>query len=120
MNVLRTTLAVATALVIAAPATWAQEKTAAVPERGSREIEVTVLGMSCPFCAYGLEQKLKKLDGVKELEVVLQTGIATITLKDDADVSNELLKKTVKDAGFEVAKITRNFESEFPDFNPKP
>ncbi len=120
MNVLRTTLAAAAALVIAAPATWAQEEAAAAPENKSRQIEVTVLGMSCPFCAYGLEKKLKKLDGVEDLEIVLQTGLATITLKDDADISNDLLKKAVKDAGFEVAKVTRNFESEFADFDRKP
>ena len=80
-----------------------------------RQIEVTILGMACPFCAYGVEQKLKRLDGVVQLEVVLETGVATLTLEEDADSSNELLQKTVKDAGFEVAKITRNFESEFPD-----
>ncbi|MFQ5705329.1 MAG: heavy-metal-associated domain-containing protein [Gemmatimonadales bacterium] len=121
MNVLRTTLAVAAALVIAAPTTWAQDESAAALDSNmSRQIEVTVLGMSCPFCAYGLEQKLKKLEGVEDLEVVLQTGLATMTLEDDADVSNDLLKKTVKDAGFEVAKITRNFDSEFPDFDRKP
>ena len=120
MNVLRTTLAVAAASVIAAPVTWAQEEAAAAPENMSRQIEVMVLGMSCPFCAYGLEQKLKKLEGVESLEIVLQTGLATVTLKDDADISNDLLKKTVKDAGFEAAKITRNFESEFADYDRKP
>ena len=120
MNALRTTIGVAAALVIAAPATRAQEEAAAAPENKSRQIEVTVLGMSCPFCAYGLEQKLKKLEGVEGLEVVLQTGLATVTLKDDADISNDLLQKTVKDAGFEAAKITRNFESEFADFDRKP
>ncbi len=52
------------------------------------------------------------------MEVVLETGIATLKLEDDADLSNELLRKTVIEAGFEVAKIERNFESEFPDVNP--
>ncbi len=55
------------------------------------------------------------MDGVEELEVALETGLVTLRLDEEADISNELLQKTVKDAGFEVAKITRNFESEFPD-----
>ena len=80
-----------------------------------RQIEITILGMSCPFCVYGVQQKLQRLDGVAELEVVLETGIATLRLEEDADISNELLDDTVEDAGFEVAKIVRNFESEFPD-----
>lgn len=80
-----------------------------------RQIEVTILGMSCPFCAYGVEQKLERLDGVAELDVQLKTGVATLTLEEGADVSNETLVKTVEDAGFEVAGIRRNFDSEHPE-----
>ncbi len=116
MKVLRTAVALAFAVSLAAPAVSGQVA-ASDQNDDPRQIEVTILGMSCPFCAYGVEQKVKRLDGVTELEVVLETGLATLTLEEDADVSNELLHKTVKEAGFEVAKITRNFESEFPDFD---
>ncbi len=120
MKRLPTILALAFALSLLAPAVLEQQQAAAqqpaaVNVEQPRQIEVTILGMACPFCAYGVEQKLKRLDGVVQLEVVLETGVATLTLEEDADSSNELLQKTVKDAGFEVAKITRNFESEFPD-----
>ncbi len=115
MRVLRHAVALAFVVGLAASAASAQQD-AAAPEPEARQIEITILGMSCPFCAYGVEQKLKRLDGVVQLEVVLETGLATLTLEEDADTSNELLQETVKDAGFEVAKITRNFESEFPDF----
>lgn len=84
-----------------------------------RQIQVKILGMSCPFCVYGAEQKLKRLDGVKELDVELETGIATLTMEDEADVSNEKLKTTVDDAGFEAAAIVRSFPSEFEDWNPE-
>ncbi len=117
MNVkaLRTTAALVLAIGVAAPELAAQQQAEAeAPE--PRQIEVTILGMSCPFCAYGVEQKLKKLEGVEDLEVVLETGIATLTLEDGADLSNDLLKETVKKAGFEAAKIVRNFESAFPSF----
>lgn len=122
MKRLPTILALTFALSLLAPAVveqqqaTAQEPTAVNVEQ-PRQIEVTILGMACPFCAYGVEQKLKRLEGVVQLEVVLETGVATLTLEEDADSSNELLQKTVKDAGFEVAKITRNFESEFPDLD---
>ena len=72
--------------------------------------------MSCPFCAYGAEKKLKKLDGVTELEIVLETGLATLTMEEGADVSNDTLLEAVEDAGFEVSKIRRTFESEYPDY----
>ncbi len=115
MKAFRKVMALAFALSLAAPAVSGQER-AQGQNDDPRQIEVTILGMSCPFCAYGVEQKLKKLEGVTELEVVLETGIATLALREDADISNELLQKTVKEAGFEVAKIVRNFESAFPDF----
>ncbi len=115
MKAFRKVMALAFALSLAGPAVSGQDR-AATQNDDPRQIEVTILGMSCPFCAYGVEQKLKKLEGVTELEVVLATGLATLRLEDAADISNELLQKTVKEAGFEVAKIVRNFESEFSDF----
>lgn len=84
-------------------------------EQDARTIQVEILGMSCPFCAYGAEQKLKRLDGVEDLEVELKTGIATLTLAEGADIPNETLEKTVEEAGFKVAGIRRNFDSKYPD-----
>ena len=115
MKAFRKMIALTFALSLAASAAFGQER-AQGPNDDPRWIEVTILGMSCPFCAYGVEQKLKRLEGVIELEVVLETGLATLRLEDAADISNELLQKTVKEAGFEAAKIVRNFESEFSDF----
>ncbi len=110
-----TLLALAVGFALTPAAAYAQEQEAA-PEEQSRQIQVTVLGMSCPFCAYGVEQKLKKLDGVVELTVELASGLATLVMEDGADVSNDVLRKTVEDAGFDAAKITRNFESENPEY----
>ncbi len=119
MKALRITPALILALGLWAPTLAAQQDPAA-QEDEPRQIQVTILGMSCPFCAYGVQQKLQKLEGVTDLEVVLETGLATLILEEDADISNEKLQKMVKDAGFEVAKIVRNFESEFPDFEQTP
>lgn len=122
MKHLRTILALTFALSLLAPAVVEQQQAAAQEPVAAdvhepRQIEITILGMSCPFCVYGVQQKLQRLDGVAELEVVLETGIATLRLEEDADISNELLDDTVEDAGFEVARIVRNFESEFPDLD---
>ncbi len=115
MRSLGTALVLTFAFGAAVPALSAQQEPAAQRDT-TRQIEVTILGMSCPFCVYGVEQKLKRLGGVEELEVVLETGIATLTLRDSADASNEAIIDAVEDAGFEVAKITRNFESEYEAF----
>ena len=113
-------LAVLTTLALAIPARAQQE--AGEPGAAgdsARLVRVKILGMSCPFCAYGVEQKLKKLEGVKELDVELKTGIATLTMEERADVPNETLRKTVDDAGFEAAAIVRSFDSEHEDWNPE-
>jgi len=115
MRIASTAVALAAAMSLAASTVAAQAPTGDAPD-APRQIEVTILGMSCPFCAYGVEQKLKRLEGVADLEVVLETGLATIRMEAGADVSNALLQKTVKEAGFEVARITRDFASEFPDY----
>lgn len=115
MQAFRTTALLALAMAIAAPVASAQQP-ADTSADAPRQIVVTILGMSCPFCAYGVEKKLKRLDGVEELEVVLETGLATLVLKEGADLSNDVLRESIKDAGFEAAKIVRNFDSEFPDF----
>jgi len=99
------------------PAAVTAQEAAGAAESASRQIHVTILGMSCPFCVYGVEQKLKNLEGVEDLDVVLETGIATLTMEDGADVSNEELDRRVKEAGFEVANITRSYESEYREFN---
>ncbi len=116
-----TLLALAAGFALTPAVSYAQEQEAAsqeeaTPQEQPRQIQITVLGMSCPFCAYGVEQKLKKLDGVVELTVELASGLATLVMEDGADVSNDVLRKTVEDAGFDAAKITRNFESEYPEY----
>ncbi|MDX1629678.1 MAG: heavy-metal-associated domain-containing protein, partial [Fulvivirga sp.] len=38
------------------------------------KVKVEVDGLSCPFCAYGLEKKLKNLDGVTNIKVDIENG----------------------------------------------
>ncbi len=32
-------------------------------------LTVSVDGLACPFCAYGVEKKLKRVEGVKSIDV---------------------------------------------------
>ena len=64
------------------------------------DIVVEVDGLACPFCAYGLEKKLKKLDGVEAIYVDMDKG------KKDAALSEDKIRKAVSDAGFTVRDIT--------------
>lgn len=89
MSTIKAALVMTALLGLGAPLA-AQDSAAAGTEQ-PRQIQVTILGMSCPFCVYEVQRKLKKLKGVSDLEVDLESGLATLTLRDGADLSNERL-----------------------------
>ena len=68
-------------------------------------VEVRVDGLSCPFCAYGLEKKLLKIDGMKDLEIDIDKGLVTFSLKKGKSVDEKSIRKIVKDAGFTPKEI---------------
>jgi len=80
----------------------AQEQTELAPEQ---KVRVRVDGLSCPFCAYGLEKKLLEIDGVKSVEISIDDGEALLTMDKDAEIAEETIKKEVKKAGFTPREI---------------
>ena len=59
-------------------------------------------GMMCPHCQAAVTKALNALDGVKA-EVNLEEKTASIQAEDT--VSDDMLKKAVEDAGYEVVSI---------------
>ena len=59
-------------------------------------------GMMCGHCTGRVEKALNALDGV-QAQVSLEDKAAYVTI--DGDVSNETLKKTVEDEGYQVTGI---------------
>ena len=49
--------------------------------------ELRVNGISCPFCAFGIEKKLLDVDGVEAIEVFLDDGRITLTFVPDNAVT---------------------------------
>ena len=82
------------AILIAQPA-WAEVS----------EITVFVGGLSCPFCTYGVEKKLKAVDGVESVKVHLKSGTATLILAEGKVPTPEEIRRAVKKAGFTAGKI---------------
>lgn len=72
----------------------------------SNELILRVDGLACPFCAYGLEKKVMKIEGVRSYDVDMKKGEVTIGLKDDADIDIDVFKKAVKEAGFTLRGIS--------------
>ncbi|WP_312700267.1 heavy metal translocating P-type ATPase [Sedimentibacter sp.] len=60
-----------------------------------------VEGMSCGHCKAAVEKALKSVDGVENAAVDLQSKTAEVTLS--GEVNDNVLKKAITDAGYEVA-----------------
>lgn len=78
-------------------------------------VKIEVNGLACPFCAYGLEKKLKEIDGVESVEIDVEEGLAFLSMNSNQKATKEDLEKIVTNAGFTPGAI------DFSDktFNPK-
>ena len=61
---------------------------------------LNIEGMMCPHCEARVKKCLEAIDGVSSADVSYQEDRATVTLSKD--VSDDVLKKTVEDAGYTV------------------
>jgi len=69
-------------------------------------VKVQVDGLSCPFCAYGLEKKLKKMGGVTKIKIDVENAFALLTIEKGKTVTDKIIRQKVKDAGFTAREIT--------------
>lgn len=65
--------------------------------------KVFIEGMSCNHCLRRVENALKGLEGVKTVKVDLKGKVANVVLM--SDLSDEVIKATIEDAGYEVTEI---------------
>ena len=63
-------------------------------------VEIEVNGLACPFCSYGLEKKLKKIDGLKEVKIFIDEGLARLEFEKSPEKPFEVVNASIKDAGF--------------------
>jgi len=71
-----------------------------------QQIEVDIKGMTCKFCAYGVQKKLNKLPNIEKAEVNIDTKKATIVVKEGMQINLDEVKKAIKSSGFVPVKVT--------------
>ncbi len=69
------------------------------------QVKIEVKGLSCPFCAYGLEKRLRELPAVQSLDILLKEGVALLKFPEDKQPTEQELRKAVEQAGFETGRI---------------
>ena len=57
-------------------------------------------GLACPFCAYGIEKKFKKMEGISNIKIDLDKGLVSVDAKEGVELTEEAMKKLFHDSGF--------------------
>ena len=66
--------------------------------------EVNIPGMHCMMCVNKVTKFMMELDEVEDVDIDLDTRIATVTSEEPLDEEN--IKKTVSNAGYEATSVT--------------
>ena len=74
-----------------------------IREKNNMKKTLKIEGMMCPHCEARVKNCLDELVGITEAVVDHKTGMAVVTLS--ADISDEMLKKTVETQGYPVTEI---------------
>lgn len=107
-------------LVIAVIGLWA-----ALPAQAAvKSLTLQVDGLACPFCAYGVEKKLKKIAEIEKLTIDIDAGQIGITVKDGVRLAASgqddqagaglvaRIRKAVREGGFTPREIQATVEGE--------
>lgn len=73
---------------------------------GEQVVDIDIEGMSCKFCAYGIQKNLSKLPYVEKAEVNIETKKAHIVIVSGKQANIDQLKKQISDSGFTPVKVT--------------
>ncbi|MFB6262454.1 MAG: heavy-metal-associated domain-containing protein [Bradymonadaceae bacterium] len=79
---------------------------------------VGVDGMACPFCAYGIEKKLKALEGVSSLEIHIEKGTVDVSVGEGKTVTPDDIQTAIQEAGFELRDLEIRGKATLTDADP--
>ena len=70
-------------------------------------IEMKVNGLVCAFCARGIEKTFHKNPAVADVVVSLEDKLVAVQTKEGTDISDQELRTTLTDAGYDIKSIER-------------
>ncbi len=83
-------------------------------------VTVKVDGLACAFCAYGLQKGLKRVEGVRDVKVLVDAGRAELQFKKGVPVGLEEIGPAVKRAGYTSREIRIEATGRLGDWNGSP
>ena len=72
-----------------------------------QQYQLRVDGLACAYCAYGIEKKLKKIDGVRDIDVDLDRGLVTVNVNKSVELAEQQMVQLFKDTGFTYRSMTQ-------------
>lgn len=90
-------------IALSALTAWAQDSKTQL--KGNIKIEVD--GLSCPFCAYGLEKNLKEVENINDIKIDMENAFVLLSISEGKGIDEDLIRKNIKDAGFTPRIITQ-------------
>lgn len=67
-----------------------------------------VKGVACPYCAFGVEKRLNKLDGVENVVVDIGDSVVRVTMAEDTKLTTVQARAAVEEAGFALHSFESN------------
>lgn len=74
--------------------------TSAAAVAAPKAYQLSVSGLACPFCAYGIEKQLHQIKGVERLTTDVKSGTITVVMTEGATLDESTAKRAVQAAGF--------------------
>mgnify|MGYP000947684060 CR=1 FL=1 len=64
--------------------------------------KIKVSGMSCQHCAMAVTKALTAIEGVKNIQIDLKSGV--VTFDDEKNADSKLIAAAVKKAGYDIVE----------------
>lgn len=72
-----------------------------------KQFHIRADGLACPYCAYGIEKKLMKIRGVKQVDIDMKKGLVLVTGDEKLVLNDPQLTTLFNDAGFTFRKVVK-------------
>ena len=74
----------------------------AFAQQGGATYDLGINGLSCPFCSYGIEKEISKIEGVEKITVDIAKAVVRVRMRGEMTLTEVVAKKAAKDAGFSL------------------
>lgn len=65
-----------------------------------QQVDLGVQGLACPYCAFGIEKRLLKVEGVEQVEVNVVDNTVQLSMQPDHTLTEDRARQAVEEAGF--------------------